>query len=106
MKEYKIYAENSDGSLNWKTFLKEIEDRINNDEEIIAETRECNRLFFENLLKIVDNPENIEYIGGMVHSIENKIPKYSYIKNVEHEGKIYDVEIDELRRIFRVIEIQ
>ena len=105
-KEFKIYAgEHTNNSLEFKKFLRDIEKSINEDSEIIESAKKINREFTEKAAKILADPGNAEYAAGMIEKIKRAIPRYSYKKNVEFNGKKYDVEIDQLLRVFYLVEI-
>lgn len=105
MREYKIYAE-MDGSesLNFKKFIKEIEERINNDSELMERTRKINRDFAEKMKEMLQNDDNAEYIGAMTLRVIWEQPRYSYIKKLNYNGKEYEAEIDHLSRRFNLQE--
>lgn len=106
MREYKIYAEmNGSESLNFKKFIKEIEERINNDSELLERTRKINRDFAEKLRAMLQDSENADYIGSMTLKAIFESPRYSYIKHLEYNGKEYEAEIDHLNRRFYLQEV-
>lgn len=41
----------------------------------------------------------------MLERLKKEIPRYSYVKNLEYDGKKYEAEIDELLRVFYLVEI-
>lgn len=105
-KEFRIYAgEHDNNSLSFKNFLNEIEKRINEDAEIIESAKKVNREFTEKAAEILADPDNAEYAAGMLERLKKEIPRYSYVKNLEYNGKKYDVEIDQLLRVFYLVEI-
>ena len=105
-KEFRIYAgEHANNSHAFKNFLREIEKSINEDSEIIESAKKINMEFTEKAAKILADPGNEEYAAGMIEKIKREIPRYSYKKNVEYNGKKYDVEIDQLLRVFYLVEI-
>ena len=104
-KEFKIYAGAHNNSQEFKNFLKEIEKSINEDIEIIESAKKANREFTEKASKILSDPENAEYAAGMLERLKKEIPRYSYIKNLEYNGKEYEAEIDQLLRVFYLVEI-
>ena len=105
-KEFKIYAgDHTNNSRGFKNFLSQIEKDINADAEIIESAKKVNREFTEKAAKILVDPENAEYAAGMIEKIKREVPRYSYKKNVEYNGKKYDVEIDQLLRVFYLVEI-
>lgn len=105
-KEFKIYpGEHTNNSLEFKKFLRDVEKSINEDIEIIESAKKVNREFTEKASKILSDPENAEYAAGMLERLKKEIPRYSYKKNVEYNGKEYEVEIDELLRVFYLVEI-
>lgn len=105
MREYKIYPWYSGDAPAEKKFIAELAERINSDTEIIERSKECNRKFFEQVKEVIDNPENELFAATMINGIKAKTPRYSYLKNIEFDGKSYEVEIDELDRTFRLMEI-
>lgn len=105
-KDFKIYAgEHTNNSLEFKKFLRDIEKSINEDSEIIESAKKINREFTQKAAKILADPGNEEYAAGMIEKIKREVPRYSYKKNVEYNGKKYDVEIDQLLRVFYLVEI-
>ena len=107
-KEFRIYAgEHANNSIAFKNFLSQIEKDINADAEIIESAKKVNREFTEKAAAILADPENAEFAAGMLEKIKREIPRYSYIKNLEYNGKKYEVEveIDELLRVFYLVEI-
>lgn len=105
-REFRIYAgEHENNSLSFKNFLNEIEKRINDDVEIIESTKKVNRQFTEKAAEILSDPENAEHAAGMLERLKKEIPRYSYIKNLEYNGKEYEAEIDQLLRVFYLVEI-
>lgn len=101
MNTYKIYAEvNDNESLNFKKFAREIEERINNDSELMERTRKINRDFAEKLKEILQNDDNAECVGEKVLKAIFETPRYSYIKHLTYNGKEYEAEIDHLSRRF------
>ncbi len=105
-REFKIYAgEHANNSIAFKNFLNEIEKDINADFEVIESAKKVNREFTEKAAEILADPDNAEYAAGMLEKIKREIPRYSYKKNVEYNGKKYDVEIDQLLRVFYLVEI-
>ncbi len=105
-KEFKIYpGEHVNNSIAFKNFLSKVEEDINADAEIIESVKKINREFTEKAAAILADPENAEYAAGMLERLKKEIPRYSYIKNIEYDGKEYEVEIDELLRVFYLVEI-
>lgn len=105
MEKY-IWGEvSSSDSLSFNRFVKEIEETINSDDEIVLRSKECNRRFLEELHKITESTKP-EYVGSAVLGLIHKTPRYSYIKNLEFNGKKYEAEIDALGRVFRLLEIK
>lgn len=105
-KEFRIYAgEHTNNSQAFKNFLREIEKSINEDSQIIESAKKVNREFTEKAAVILADPDNAEYAAGMIEQLKKEIPRYSYKKNVEYNGKKYEVEIDELLRVFYLVEI-
>lgn len=105
MREYKIYPLYKGDTPAKEKFIRELTERINNDKEIVERSKECNRKFFEQVKKIVNNSENELSTATMINGIKRETPRYSYLKNVEFNGKSYEVEIDELDRVFRLVEM-
>lgn len=85
--------------------MRTTQDRINNDTHIIERAKSTNQLLFSKISEITSDPENTEFVGIMVIDLLNKIPRYSYIKNVEYNGSAYDVEIDLVSLTFTFHEI-
>lgn len=106
-REYKIYGEIGENpdTVNFRKFMKEIEERINADSEIIERTKKCNIEFAECLRTFLDAPKNNIYIGAMVAGLLLGCKRYSYIKHLDFNGKEYEAEIDELERKFRLFEV-
>lgn len=105
MEKYILGKVSSSDSLNFKRFVKEIEETINSDDEIVLCSKECNRKFLEELHKITESTKP-EYVGSAVLGLIHKTPRYSYIKNFEFNGKKYEAEIDGLGRTFRLLEVE
>lgn len=95
----------SSDSLSFKKFVEEVEEIINSDDEIVERSKECNQKFQEELLAITESTKP-EYVGSAVLGLIHKTPRYSYIKNLEFNGKNYEAEIDELARTFRLLEVE
>lgn len=107
MREFKIDGEigaNPD-TVNFRKFMKEVSERINSDVEIIENVKKCNREFADKVKDILNNEENILYIGSMIKNLQMTTPRYSYIKHLEYDGKEYEAEIDELERKFYLHEV-
>ena len=105
-KEFRIYAgEHTNNSKDFKNFLSRVEDEINADSEIIESAKKVNREFTQKAAEILADPENAEFAAGMLEKIKREIPRYSYKKNVEYNGKKYEAEIDQLLRVFYLVEI-
>lgn len=105
MREFKIYAANKAGSPKFIEWINELEKQINDNQEIIESAKKCNLTFYNELKEIMKDEENALCVGSMLSKIQEQTPRYSYIKQVEYDGVKYDVEIDELNRVFRVIPI-
>lgn len=107
MKEFKIYGEigKNEDTISFRKFMKEIEDRINNDSEIIERAMKCNINFYEECKKILEDSKNDLFVGSMIAGLQSKTHRYSYIKHLEFNGKEYEAEIDELERKFCLLEI-
>lgn len=97
-------GENPD-TVNFRNFMKEIEERINADSEIIERSKECNIEFAECLRNFLTDPKNCICIGAMVAGLQIGCKRYSYIKHLNFNGKEYEAEIDELERRFRLMEV-
>lgn len=106
-REFKIHGEIGENpdTVNFRKFMKEIEDRINADSEIIERAKKCNINFAESLREILADSENDNFIGSMVAGLRLGCKRYSYIKNLTFDGNEYEAEIDELERSFRLIEV-
>lgn len=105
-KEFKIYpGEHTNNSLEFKKFLRDVEKSINEDSEIIESAKKVNREFTEKAAVILADPDNAEFSAGMIEKIKREIPRYSYKKNLQYSGKRYDAEIDQLLRVFYLVEI-
>ncbi len=105
MEKYIFGEVSSSDSLSFKRFVKEIEETMNSDDEIVLRSKECNRKFLEELHAVTESTKP-EYIGSAVLGLIHKTSRYSYIKNLEFNGKNYEAEIDELARIFRLLEVE
>lgn len=107
MQNYKIYARiaENENTLEFEKFMREIEARINNDSEIIERAKKCNLEFAKEIKETLKYPEREYSLGMIVENIKNKISRFCYIKNLEHNNKKYEAEIDLLERIFYLIEI-
>lgn len=107
MREFKIFGEigTNPDTPKFRAFMKSIETRINEDEEITNRSKKCNIEFMDKLKEILSNPENALYVGSMVSGLQSRTPRYSYIKHLEFDGKEYEAEIDELERKFYLFEI-
>lgn len=107
MREFKIYGEigaNAD-TANFRKFMKEVEEKINADSEIVERAKKCNADFAESVRKILTDSENDLYIGSMLAGLQFRTHRYSYIKHLEFNGKEYEAEIDDLERKFYLIEV-
>ena len=106
-REFKIYGEIGENpdTVNFRKFMKEIEERINADPEIIERSKKCNVEFAECLRGLLADSKNDICIGAMVARIQIGCKRYSYIKNLNFNGREYEAEINELERIFRLIEV-
>ena len=106
MREYKIYYDDTGkDTLAFRKFAKEIENRINSNDEILAAAKKVNIEFSEKVKEILSDGENAIYAGSMINGLITKTPKYRYIKNVSFNGTCYDVEINLLNREFTFCEI-
>ena len=105
-KEFKIYAgEHTNNARAFKNFLSQIEKDINEDAEIIESAKKVNREFTKKAAEILADPDNAEFAAGMIEKIKREIPRFSYKKNIAYNGKRYDAEIDQLLRVFYLVEI-
>lgn len=107
VRQFKIYGDigaNPD-TVNFRKYMKEIEERINTDSKIIERAKRCNAEFAKCLRKFLVDPKNNIYIGSMVAGAQVGCKRYSYIKHLNFNGKEYEAEIDELERRFRLIEV-
>lgn len=105
-KEFRIYAgEHTNNSTSFKNFLSRVEEEINADFEVIESAKKVNREFTEKAAVILADPDNAEYAAGMLERLKKEIPRYSYVKNLEYNGKKYEAEIDQLLRVFYLVEI-
>lgn len=101
---FKISAYHEEGeSLTKKQLLNNLEKRINEDLEIIEKAKEANKALFTKLQEMAANPDNAEYVGAMILGQISRTPRYSYIKNIEFNGRLYDAEIDSLSRSFYLL---
>ncbi len=67
MRVFRIYAEGIEGSANFKKFAKKkVEERINDDEEIIESVKEVNQKFFALVKNACENDENELFLGSMI----------------------------------------
>jgi hypothetical protein len=106
MKEFRIYAKCDEcWSLNFKKFVKEVEERINSDEHIIESAKKCNLDFTEKVKKILSDSENDLFIGSQIEYLQAHTPRYSFVKNLEYNGVKYEAQIDELERTFVLLEV-
>lgn len=105
-RKFEIYGEigKNPDTVNFRKFMKEVEDQINADPEIIKRAKECNAEF-ANCLRNMLNSDNDLFSGSMVAGIWLGCRRYSYIKNLTFDGKKYEAMIDELERSFRLIEV-
>ena len=99
---YKVRPGETGSSVAYNNFLREIEERINSDTELIESIKRNNVLFSEKIKHIVKKAKP-EYYGAAVVAAMQKTPRYSYIKNLEYDGKLYDAEIDALSRTFVLV---
>lgn len=107
MREFKIYGcigENPD-TLKFRKFMKEVEEKINSDQEIIERSKKCNLDFTQKLKEILEDSENEFFIGSMVAGLQERKQRYSFLKNLEFDGKKYEAQIDELERKFYLFEV-
>ncbi len=104
---FKIHGEIGENpdTVNFRKFMKEVEERINTDSEIIERAKRCNAGFAECLRTSLADPENDIFIGAMVAGIQVGCKKYSYIKHLNFNGKKYEAVIDELEGRFRLFEV-
>lgn len=101
--EYKVTARETSSSLSQRRFLKEVVDKVNSDTELLENIKKCNRDFFAEIQRIAEAAKP-EYFGTAILGAIQRAPRYSYIKNLEHDGKVYDAEIDALSRTVILIQ--
>lgn len=92
-------------SVNFRKFAREIEERINSDPDILTAAEEANNDFFGKIKKLTEDEANALYSGSSVIEFLADTPRFEYIKNLEHNGKKYEAEIDLLGRRFHFVEI-
>lgn len=102
MREYKIYGEavGNPDTRNFHKFMKEVEERINADDSILENARNCNAKFAERIKEFLSNEENVPYIGGMVGRLQETTSRFMYIKHLKYGESEYEAEIDLLERKF------
>lgn len=106
MKVYEIKVQHFNGeSLDLFNFKRELETEINNDSDLLERVKQANLELAAKLKMFCENPENAIYAGTAVQKYLQEIPSFHYIKNIEHNGKQYDIEIDSLFRAANLIEI-
>lgn len=106
MTVYEISVEHHEGeSLNMAAFKRELQRQINADAALIEQVKAANIAFAEKLQQFCANPENAAYAGTAVKRCLEEAPRYVYVKNIAHSGKLYDVQIDQLFRVAQLIEI-
>lgn len=78
MREFKIYGEigSNPDTPKFRAFMKSIETRINEDEEIINRSKKCNIEFSNKLKEILNNPENALYVGSMVSGLQFRTSRF------------------------------
>jgi hypothetical protein len=105
MREFKIHrVVTTNDSVGFLNFMNEVEKRINSDDEILRRSEKANLDFAEKVAEILQNDENKRFMGSMIATLQSKIHRFSYIKNLEYNGKTYTAEIDELERKFWLVE--
>jgi cob(I)alamin adenosyltransferase len=107
MREFRIYGEigTNPDTTNFRNFLKEVEQKINSDVQIVESSKKCNIEFANKIKEMLENEENNLFIGSMIKKLQSETLRYSYIKHLEHNGKEYEAEIDELTRKFWLHEV-
>lgn len=105
MKRFKFYLAPGGDAVSID-IIKMIANRINADEEMLAEAEKVNHNYANQIRELLADGENDACIGGMIQHVGREIPRYSYIKNVWDGGFKYDVQIDLLDRSFMFYEIE
>lgn len=106
MKIYKIHVLHYEGeALSLFNLKSEMEKRINSDQEIMEWTKQANLDLAAKLQKFCENPEDAIYAGTAIKKYVSETPCFSYIKNVEYDGKQYELEINHLARTAELIEV-
>lgn len=104
MKIYEIRVQHYEGEpLNLFKLKCNLQKRINSDPELMEQTRKSNLELTEKLKKFCENPENAIYAGTAVQKYINETPCISYIKGIEYDGKMYDLEINSLSRTAELV---
>lgn len=106
MKIYEIRVQHYEGEpLNLFKLKCDLQKRINSDPEIMEQTQRSNLELAEKLKKFCENPENAIYAGTAVRKYIAETPCFSYIKGIEYNGKMYDLEINSLSRTAELVEV-
>lgn len=106
MKAYEIYVQHYEGEpLNLFKLKCDLQKRINSDPEIMRQTQQYNLELAAKLKEFCENPENAIYAGTTVQKYLRETPCFSYIKNIEYNGKLYDLEINSLSRTAELVEV-
>lgn len=85
MKSFKIYAElgSNPDTEHFKEFMKSVENRINNDPEIIARAKAGNVEFAKKLKDILANKENAELSAALLQGCRNdELDRKFYLHDV------------------------
>lgn len=107
MRDFKIYGELGENpkTTSFMNFMKEVEDGVNSNAEIIEQAQKCNLAFANDVKAILRDEDNLRFAGTMISAAKRKVPRYTVIKNLAFDSKDYEAEIDLLERKFVLIEI-
>lgn len=105
MREYKFYAIHTDSCLNFRKFIKEVEERVNSDENRINESKKLNDNFAQKVKEIIEKNEDTAFVGIKIHNLERELPRYSYIKHLKYNDNEYEAEIDSLLRTIMIYKV-
>lgn len=92
------------GSESYKKFALDIQEEINSCQEILDRADKCNEDFANRIKEKLDKYKSYKDMGIIVSEIQSSVPRYMYLKNKEHNGKKYLVDIDLLERNFSIVE--
>lgn len=92
------------GSESLKKFALDIQEEINSYQEILDRADKCNEDFANRIKEKLDKYKSYKDMGIIVSEIQSSVPRYMYLKNKEHNGKKYLVDIDLLERNFSIVE--